>query len=165
MQYELKRNLFSHLRVNFEELILGFHKGGRKDQASQYRPIALISHLAKILEKVVRIAIIDHLNLYGLMDPNQHGSRKGRSTLSQLLIHQAEILDGLIEGANVDNVYIDFSKAYDKVDHNVLLRKVKRLGIDGKVGKWIASIISDRPQKHIFCKSKMCLLCVSKTIL
>ena len=117
--------------------------------ASQYRPIALTSHLAKILEKVVRIAVIDHLHLHELMNPNQHGSRKGRSTLSQILIHQAEILDGLIEGANVDNVYIDFSKAYDKVDHGVLLRKVKKLGIDGNVGKWIASFISNRPQQVV----------------
>ena len=79
---------------------------------------------------------------------NQHGSRKGRSTLSQLLIHQAEILDGLVEGVNVDNVNIDFSKAYDKVDQGALLRKVKRLGIDGNVGSvklcFIGSLISPR---------------------
>ena len=129
--------------------ILGFHKGGKRDLASQYRPIALTSHLAKILEKVVRISVINHLDLFNMMDPKQHGSRKGRSTLSQLLIHQAEIIDGLIEGNNVDNIYIDFSKAYDKVDHGVLLRKIKKLNIDGNLGKWIASFIRDRPQQVV----------------
>ena len=95
------------------------------------------------------ISVINHLDLYNMMDPKQHGSRKGRSTLSQLLIHQAEIMDGLIEGNNVENIYIDFSKAYDKVDHGVLLRKIKELNIDGNLGKWIGSFISNRPQQVV----------------
>ena len=89
--------------------VLDFYKGGRKYLAPQFRPITLTSHLAKILEKAVRITVIEHLDLHDLMDPNQLGSRKGQSTLSQLQIHQAEILEGLIDRANVDNIYIDFS--------------------------------------------------------
>ena len=57
--------------------------------------------------------------------------------MSQLLQHQDEILSSLEEGANLDSIYLDFSKAYDKVDHGILLHKLKAMGISGKVGRWI----------------------------
>ena len=62
--------------------ILGFYKGGKKESPAQYRPIALSSHIAKILERVVRVKLIEYLDINNLMDNAQHGSRKGRSTLS-----------------------------------------------------------------------------------
>ena len=80
------------------------------------------------------------------MDPKQHGSRSGRSTLSQLLQHQDETIDSLEDGDNIDSIYLDFSKAYDKVDHGILLHKLKSLGITGKLGRWIMIFISGRRQ-------------------
>ena len=79
------------------------------------------------------------------MAANQHGSRAGRSTLSQLLLHYDEILTALETGVNMDVIY--FSKAYDKVDHGILLHKLKNIGISGKVGRWIAAFLMDRRQQ------------------
>ena len=70
--------------------------------------------------------------------------------LSQLLSQQDFILDQLIEGHNIDSVYLDYEKAYDKVDIGYLLMKVKNLGIGGGLGAWIAKICL---RKMSGCKS------------
>ena len=88
------------------------------------------------------------------MDPNQHGSRSGRSTLSQLLEQQDKILAILEEGANVDMVYLDFSKAFDKCDYGILLKKLKTLGVKGRIGRWIHSFLSGRKQQVIVRRNK-----------
>ena len=80
------------------------------------------------------------------MDPNQHGSRSQRSCLSQLLEHHEEILRILETGENVDVIYLDFLKAFDKVDIGILLRKAKSLGISGRLGRWIHSFLTGRQQ-------------------
>ena len=105
-------------------IIIGIFKGGDKTEPSNYRPIALTSHLSKLMERVVRKRLVDFLDTNGLWDRTQHGSRSGHSTLSQLLDHQDYILSTIEEGHNIDVVYLDFAKAYDKVDHSVLLHKI-----------------------------------------
>eukprot|EP00794_Sanderia_malayensis_P003719 gene3719-4239_t len=76
-----------------------------------------------------------------------NGFRLGRSFLSQLLQHHDNVLQALEEGKNVDVVYLDFSKAFDKVDFNVNLRNLEKLGkICGKIGRWICSFLTDRHQ-------------------
>ena len=69
------------------------------------------------------------------MDTQQHGGRAGRSTLSQLILHHDQILQAMEEGSNVDAVYLDFAKAFDKVDHGLLLHKLKKMGVKGKLGR------------------------------
>ena len=73
--------------------------------------------------------IVEYLDKNGLWDPRQHGSRAGRSTLSQLIAHQDEIVKAMEEGYNMEVVYLDIAKAYDKVDHHLLLLKMRALGI------------------------------------
>ena len=68
------------------------------------------------------------------MNPKQHGIRSGRSCLSQLLEHHHKILEGLEKSNNVDVIYLDFAKAFDKVDHGILLNKLKKIGINDKMG-------------------------------
>ena len=100
--------------------ILGLFKGGDKNSPAPYRPIALSSHVAKTLEHVIREQLVDFLEAEGLMDPGQHGSRSDRSTLSQLLEHHHNVINSPYEGSNIDVVYVDFAKAFDKVDHGIL---------------------------------------------
>ena len=126
--------------------IVPIHKGGSRGSAKQYRPIALTSHLVKIFEKVLRKYIICHLEENGLLNPGQHGFRRGRSCLSQLLKHFDKILEGLQQGKNVDVIYFDFSKAFDKVDFLVTLKKLNSLGIKGKIGRWMHNFLTGRKQ-------------------
>ena len=89
------------------------------------------------------------------MDPDQHGSRQKRSCLSQLLEHQDEILKMLEEGTNVDVVYTDFEKAYEKVDHEKLQDKMKnQFGITGKLGNWLKQFLENRKQQILIEETK-----------
>ena len=129
-------------------LVSPIHKGGSRADPAQYRPISLTSHIIKVLERMLRKDLIRYLEFHEKMDKNQHGSRGKRSCLSQLLEHHLEILDMLEKGENVDLVYLDFAKAFDKCDIDLLLHKVKALGITGKLGRWINSFLKGRKQ-HI----------------
>ena len=80
------------------------------------------------------------------MNENQHGFRRFRSCLSQLIEHYDNIIEAVCEGNNLDVIYLDYSKAFDVVDHHILLRKLRESGISGKVGYWISNFISDRKQ-------------------
>ena len=128
-------------------IVTPLYKGGDRSTPSNYRPVALTSHVAKCLEKVIRRHLVNYLESNKLMNTSQHGFRAGRSTISQLIEHLECVLNGLEEGKNVDVVYLDFSKAFDKVDHGILLHEMKRLGIGGKIGRWIRAFLQERTQQ------------------
>ena len=83
------------------------------------------------------------------MDSCQHGSRKGRSTLSQLLEHHDEIVKILEKNENVDSIYTDFEKAFQKCDHGKMMHKLKSLGVTGKLARWIQNFLARRKQKVV----------------
>ena len=116
-------------------LIVPIHKGKSKAQAKNYRPVALTSQLCKVFEKVVRKWMVDFMEQHSLFNPNQHGFRAGRSCLSQLLSHFDTITMLLEQGLAVDVIYLDFAKAFDKVDIGITLRKLQRMGIGGNLGR------------------------------
>ena len=73
----------------------------------------------------------------------------GRSCLSQLLSHYEYILKQLEKGKNTDVIYLDFAKAFDKVDFGILLHKLKSHGVSGKLGVWLSSFFNDRTQQVV----------------
>lgn len=129
-----------------DAIISPIYKGGDRNQAKNYRPVALTSHLIKIFEKILREHIIAYLEKHQLISNSQHGFRKGRSCLSNLLHHYEWLLQGLASGGNVDIVYLDFAKAFDRVDHGILTHKLKALGITGKLGAWLHNFLTERTQ-------------------
>ena len=74
---------------------------------------------------------------------HRHGFRRGRSCLTQLLAHVDNIIQNLLTGADSEAgvIYLDFAKAFDKVDHQILLAQVKAYGISGKVYQWIKAFL------------------------
>ena len=127
-------------------LVTPIHKGNSKSLPVNYRPIALTSHLIKIFEKIVRKRMVKYLEQHNLLNTSQHGFRQGHSCLSQLLQHHDKVLSLLEDGYNVDVIYLDFSKAFDKLDFNITMKKLKNLGISGKLGKWLHSFLTERNQ-------------------
>ena len=127
-------------------IVIPIYKGGDKSLPKNYRPVTLTSHIVKIFEKIIIKRITDYLSSINVWNVNQHGFRRGRSCLSQLLEHYQQIIDGLEDGSAVDVVYLDFSKAFDKVDHNILLDKLSSIGISRKLLQWIGSFLIGR--KH-----------------
>ena len=127
-------------------IITPLFKKGHAGCPENYRPIASSSNLIKVFEKIVRKYTLSYLEENELLNPNQHGFRQNRSCLSQLLAHYETILQIIEKGLGVDVVYLDFSKAFDKVDFNVLLSKLHKLGIGGTLGKWFYSFLTGRTQ-------------------
>ncbi len=126
--------------------ITPIYKKGLRAEPSNYRPVSLTSHIIKVMEKIIVKNMTSYLERNRLMNPGQHGFRAGHSCLSQLIEHQENIVESLERGSNVDVVYLDFEKAFDKVDHGVLLHKIRDLGITGTLGKWIHSFLTNRTQ-------------------
>ena len=129
-----------------EAHIIPVHKGGHQGLAVNYRPVALTSHLIKIFEKVIRNYIVEFLEKENKFNDTQYGFRAGRSCLCQLLSHYDRIVDILENGSNVDAIYLDFAKAFDRVDHGIVLKKLSLLGIRGKILQWLKSFLSSRTQ-------------------
>ena len=111
------------------------HKGSTRYKPEQYRPVSLTSHVMKVFERVIKKKIVTHLTENHKFNHGQHGFRSGRSTQTQLLSHLGDIYEAIQEGKRIDTIYLDFAKAFDKVDHRILMRKVKAHGIGGKIGR------------------------------
>ena len=126
--------------------ITPIYNGGSRQIPKNYRPVALTSHLIKLFEKILRNHLVSFIEHNNLMNPNQHGFRTGHSCLSQLIQHFDRITKLLEEGENADVVYLDFAKAFDKLDFEVTLEKLKNMGIKGKLHKWIESFLTGRKQ-------------------
>ena len=126
--------------------ITPIHKGGSRHIPKNYRPVALTSHLIKIFEKVVRNVLVSFIEENNHMNPNQHGFRTGHSCLSQLLQHQDRITRLLEEGWNADVIYLDFGKAFDKLDIGITLQKLYDMGIRGKLFHWLKAFLTGRQQ-------------------
>ena len=140
--------------------IIPLHKKDSLGCPENYRPIANSSHLIKVFEKVIRKNLGSYLEENNFLNPNQHGFRNGRSCLSQLLAQYDKILECMEEGNGVDVVYLDFGKAFDKVDINLLLQKIKKCGIGGKLGNWLHDFLTNRCQTVLVngCRSKVILV-------
>ena len=128
-----------------------FKNSGSKCDPANYRPVALTSQLTKVFERILHKAILSHLIDNALINEGQHGFRPGRGTLSQLLFFYNTILEELEEGGKVDAIYLDFAKAFDKVDHHILLEKLKHHNIDGKIYNWISAFLTKRVQAVRVC--------------
>ena len=126
--------------------IVPVFKSGDRTAPSNYRPISLTSVIIKVLERIIRKQIVAFLVSKGYLNPTQHGFREGRSCLSALLNVFDDIMHLMSGGNTVDMVYLDFAKAFDKVDHGVLLHKIKTLGITGKLGVWLYHFLTHRTQ-------------------
>ena len=128
------------------QVISPIHKKGSKDVAANYRPVCPTPHSIKISERVVADRIINHLNRNNLLCKNQHGFLKNRNCLTQLLSHINVVLENFLQNKDTDSIYLDFAKAFDKVDHEILIHKLQSYGICGKLLDWIKSFLSKRVQ-------------------
>ena len=119
-------------------------KAGDKSKPSNYHLISLSSTICKILENIIRKQVFTYLSDNELFNDTQHGFRSGRSCLSALLDVFDNIMNMLGKDPSVDMVYLDFAKAFDKVDNGILLHKLKDLGITGKLSVCFFHFFSNR---------------------
>ena len=127
-------------------LIVPIFKNGGRQTAKNYRPVSLTSHLVKVFERVIVRKMVEYMEENELYNRRQHGFRKGRSCVSQLIEQHAEILDSMCNGHAVDVVYLDFAKAFDKVDHGLLIKKLASIGVGRELLTWIKNFLTNRKQ-------------------
>ena len=124
-------------------------KKGSKGDPGNYRPISLTCILCKVMEGVVRDAVVEFLLLNNLICPSQHGFLPGRSTLTNLLEYLETLTRLIDEGHQVDVLYLDFRKAFDVVAKERLLAKMESIGVKGKVLAWVREWLTGRTQRVV----------------
>ena len=112
-------------------------KKGRKNDPGSYRPISFTSVPGKVMERIISGTIMDQLKVNQRIRPSQHGFMNGRSCLTNLISFYDKVTRLVDEGQAVDVVYLDFSKAFDTVPHNILMEKLAAHGLDGCTLRWV----------------------------
>ncbi|KAK4806205.1 hypothetical protein QYF61_001128 [Mycteria americana] len=124
-------------------------KKGRKEDPGNYRPVSLTSVPGKLMEQIILSAITWHVEDNQGIKPSQHGFRKGRSCLTNLISFYDKVTRLVDEGKAVDVVYLDFSKAFDTVSHSILLEKRAAHGLDGCALRWVKNWLDGRAQRVV----------------
>lgn len=128
-------------------IIKPLYKGGDKLEVINYRPISLISNLAKIIEKIIKKRIVMFLEKYKLISEQQYGFREGRSTEDAIYKLTSYMYNALDKKKPALCIFVDLSKAFDTVSHEKLLGKMKHYGLRGNICKLIKSYLSNRKQQ------------------
>ena len=122
-----------------------FKKGNKTDPAN-YRPISLTCILCKTMEHIIASTLTKHFNQHNILYDLQHGFRERRSCETQLIQLVEDLSRNMISGKQTDLILLDFSKAFDKVNHLKLLYKLQTHGVQGKALRWIESFLVGRSQ-------------------
>src|SRR5699024_7272751 len=124
------------------------HKKGNFAEIENYRPITYINNFAKVFEIMLHNLIYPHVSNYII--PQQHGFVKGRSTITNLFVKTQFMSECLDNRSQVDCIYTDFSKAFDRINHNLLLTKLNDFGFSDCLISMFASYLKDRYQ-YVYC--------------
>lgn len=124
--------------------VTAIHKGGDRSIAANYRPIALLSIISKVLESLVDDYLRAYLHRTEFFTNQQHGFRTGHSCTTNLLLAQDSWTSSVDAGQGIDVIYLDFAKAFDSVDHSILLRKVRLTGVPSTISDWLGNYLADR---------------------
>ena len=126
--------------------IIPLYKEGEKKEPTNYRPISLLPLFGNIFEKVIEIRLVKFLDKKKIITPHQFGFRKHYSTELAVTEIQNMLLKNLDENKVTCTIFLDLAKAFDTVDHNILLLKMEKYGIRGQALSLIKSYLENR--KH-----------------
>jgi len=122
------------------------HKKENKQSVSNYRPISIMSCFSKIFEYAMFDRLASYLKKYHILTSNQHGFREGMSTITAVHTFMSNLSESLDRRETPAAVFCDLSRAFDCVDHGLLIDKLEKYGVRGIPADWFASYLTGRTQ-------------------
>ena len=146
-----------------------YNKGSR-EEPGKYRPISVLPVIAKVFENIVNKRLVDFLDSHSILYKHQYGFRKKYSTKLSVINLVNSLLKSTDEGKHTLGIFIDFQKAFDTINHNILLSKLNFYGIRGKALQWFESYLMDRSQvvcyrETVSSKNTNKVLCTQGSVL
>ena len=126
--------------------IVPIHKGDDPKYFNNYRPVSLLCVLSKVFEKIMYTRLLNFVNKHKILYEKQFGFRKKHSTYMAHMLLMDKLIEALENGDLVVGIFLDFSKAFDTVDHSILIRKLNHYGIRGTSLDWFRSYLFQRQQ-------------------
>jgi hypothetical protein len=130
--------------------VIPIYKQGDKDLVTNYRPISILPFFSKILEKIIHTRLLAYVQKHNFLTVSQHGFQPGQSPLLSLIDLQDHISDAIDHNHFAVGIFLDISKAFDAVNHDILLSKLAHYGIRGITLEWFTSYLSGRVQ-YVVC--------------
>ena len=127
--------------------VMALFKKGDKHDRDNYRPISILPSVSKVIERLVHLQLYGHLTQNKLLFDNQFGFRQRRSTATALCRFTDDLLTNMDEGKFRGVVYLDLKKAFDTVDHKILILKLKAAGVSRLTLNWFHSYLTSRCQR------------------
>lgn len=127
-------------------LIKPLYKKGNPQKMDSYRPVSLLPGFSKFFELAMCKRIVTFLNRCNLINKNQHGFIRGKSTQTAIYQFVQSVVNHFERGEAALGIFLDLSKAYDCLDRDILLEKMERYGIRGQALNWVGSYLQDRKQ-------------------
>ena len=126
--------------------VIPLHKSGSTSDVSKYRPISLLPVLSKVFERLMRSRLIHFFESNDTLSAHQFGFRSGRDTSDAILQFLDLTYNSLDSKRHLIAVLLDLSKAFDTLDHDILVSKLSHVGVRGEMLRWIVSYLSKRKQ-------------------
>lgn len=126
--------------------VIPLYKAGKANQVGNYRPISILPVISKLIERAVQVQLGKHLSERNILSPFQCGFRKAHSTETATISLTDTIRRNIDQGLLTGAVFIDLSKAFDTVDHTLLLQKLRYYGIENLELEWFKDYLTNRKQ-------------------
>ena len=134
--------------------VIPVYKKGERDNICNFRPISLLPALSKILERIIYTRLLNFLNKNSIISHFQFGFRQKHSTSHALLTLVEKVTEAIEKYKHTVGVFLDLSKAFDTIDHKILLYKLNNYGIRGRALEWFRGYLTNR--KQFVCINDQC---------
>ena len=127
-------------------MVTPLYKSGSREDGGNYRPVSILPAVSKLIERVVHNQLMEFIDHNKILSEAQFGFRKGHSTTTCILSFLNDVYQNMDEGKYTGVVVLDLKKAFNTVDHSILIKKLRMYGLSDNACKWFTSYLRGRTQ-------------------